>query len=184
MKTQVLRGTGIACALALLGAITKPIAQAGDTKPLKASVCQTARVALSEVPDDPYFQEIVDELGPPDYVLAVTGIQHNNVAGRCEDSHLEIGYYGFDETTGRLVNRFYFKGMTIGANRDTFEWIGAGVTQLEDDPYTFEYVIVITGGTGRFEGAWGIAFGQGVGPFPYPSRYEGVMSTVGSLMRN
>jgi len=65
-----------------------------------------------------------------------------------------------------------------------FEWTGWGITQLEDDPYTFRYTLNIAGGTGRFEGVWGIAFGQGVGPFPYPSSYEGVMSTVDSLKRD
>lgn len=184
MKTRVLRGIATTCVLAVLGGIASPMAQADDTKPMKGRAYQTSRVYLSEVPDDPYLQEIVEERGAPDYVLEATQIEHNNVGGRCVDSVVEIGYLGVDEVTGRQINRFYGSGVTVTANGDTFEWVHRGLAQLEDDPLTFEYTLFITGGTGRFEGASGIVWGQGAGPFPYPSTCEGVMSTVGSQMRN
>jgi len=179
-----MRGIASAAALALVMGLAVPTAQAGDTKPLKGKAYQTSRVYLNEVPDNSYLQEIVDELGPPSYVLGITSIHHNNVAGLCDDSSEEIGYYGTDEVTGRLVNRFYTRSVIVAANGDTLITIIAGVTQLEDDPYTFEYIGVIMGGTGRFEGAWGFFLGKGTGPFPYPSTYKGVVSTVGSTMRD
>jgi hypothetical protein len=172
----------LACVLALLSGIGHSAAQAGDTKPLKGWSYQVTRDYLADLPEDPYLQEIMEQLGPPSYALEATAIQYNNVAGKCQEFIVEIGYVGVDATTGRLVNHFYTTSIIVAPNGDTLEAVGAGVSQLEDDPLTFEYSGMILGGTGRGEGAWGFTQGAGTGPFPYPSTFEGVISTVGSVM--
>jgi len=184
MRTEVLKSVTLLCAVALLTGIAGPSAQAGQLKPLKGWGYVTSRIYLDEVPDDPYLQEIFDTLGPPSYIASKTAVAFNNVAGKCTDLSLEIGYIEVD-ATGRLVAYFFQSGVSVTANGDTMEWTDAGVAHLDDVSIPFEYTLTITGGTGRFEGASGIAWGQGLGPDPnYSDTYEGVMSTVGSLLRH
>lgn len=185
MRTKVSKSLAFGCAAALLTSMVSPAVQAGELKPLKGGGYTTARVFLDKVPDDPYLQEIAATLGPPSYIARKTGIALNNVAGKGEDLALEIGYILVDASTGKLVSYFFQSGVTATADGDTIEWTTAGLAQLEEASIPFDYTLNITGGTGRFEGAWGIAWGHGSGPDPvYPNSYEGVMSTVGSLKRH
>ena len=182
MRKRVTKSIAFLCAVALLTSTVSPAVQAGELKPLKGWGHTIATLFLDQVPDDPYLQEITATLGPPSYIASKTEIAFINVAGTSEDLTLEIGYFQVDPSTGRLVDYFFQSGVTVTANGDTIEWTTAGVVQLEDDSIPFDYTLNITGGTGRFEGAWGIAWGHGSGPDPiYPNSYEGVMSTVGSL---
>jgi len=180
MKTKLVQYTALATVLGILIGFTPPTAQADDTKPLKGWSYQVTRDYLTELPSDPYLQEIMEVLGPPSYALEATAIQYNNVAGKCQEFIVEIGYIGVDEATGAPVNHFYTTSVVVAPNADTTETVGAGVTQLADNPLTFEYAVIIVGGTERGKGAWGFTQGSGTGPFPYPSTFEGVISTVGS----
>jgi len=182
MKTKAAKRITFACVLAFVTSVISPEARAGELKPLKGSGYTTATLYLDQLPDDPYLQEIAATLGPPSYIANKTGIAFNNVAGKGEDLALEIGYIRVDASTGRLVAYFFQSGVTVTADGDTIEWTTVGLAQLDDVSIPFDYTFNITGGTGRFEGAWGIAWGHGSGPDPvYPNSYEGVMSTVGTL---
>lgn len=174
----------VAAVLAMLVCQAPQSAQAGDTKPLKGWAFSTNRQPLSAVPDDPYLNAVVDDMGAPDYAIAVTGINFNNVSGKCLDQNVEIGYYLIDQQTGKNIIRFYASGEVTAPNGDTVSYAHEGVAELDDDPVGFSYELAITGGTGRFAGASGAVAGEGVSEWPFLSHYEGWTTTVGSLMRD
>lgn len=180
MKTRVIGFTALAAFLAILVSLTAPIAQAGDTKPLKGWAYSTLREYPVSVPDDPYFNAIVEELGAPMQVVAITGVQFNNAVGMSDDQAVELDYLDLASS----VVRFYVKGTVTAPNGDTLDYINEGVVRIGTDPEIFTYTALITGGTGRFEGAQGAVEGEGISEWPYFHTYEGWVTTVGSQMRN
>jgi len=184
MKTRVIGFTALPALLAILVSLAAPNAQAGDTKPLKGWEYSTVREYPVPVPDDPYFNAIVEAMGPPLQVVDATGVHFNNAVGMGEDHFVELDYLIYNSEAEKYVVQFYIKGRVTAPNGDTLNYLIEGVVHLGTDPELFTYTGVITGGTGRFEGAQGAVEGQGISEWPYLHSYEGFITTVGSMMRD
>jgi len=184
MKTRVIGFTALVALLAILVSLAAPNAQAGDTKPLKGWAYSTHRENPDTVPNDPYFNAIVEAMGPPLQVVAATGVHFNNAVGMGQDQFVELDFLLYDSQAQKFVVEFFIKGQVITPNGDTLNYLNEGVVHLGTDPEIFTYAAVITGGTGRFEGVEGAVEGQGISEWPYFHAYEGWVTTVGSIMRD
>jgi subtilisin family serine protease len=150
---------------------------AGETKPLKGTLFngELAGYPLDELPYDPFFEMVMDEMGaPPDYATIWSGETIQNVGGKGKSYWFQIHY----------ASSMCGSGITVLANGDSYTWnliFGPGDPE---NPMAFTFEIFIPGidgyGTGRFEGVEGWC--EGGGTMGGGSYFEGWITTVGSSM--
>ena len=163
---------------------TVAFAKAGDTKPFKATGHTTVAETItpSQVPEGFLTDKIAEKGYPPDLAFYREQEEINNVGGKSTVVAYELIY--FTPTGG--IEWYMARTVTTANGDELYEDLWGTASFIDPDTLRLEGEWVVTGGSGRFEGASGSGDVSGFATLhDLGSTYTliGRISTVGSLKK-